>query len=73
MMDAHAHLEFKFRHYAISTVISCACLFNPQGEKVISFVGRVMDYKHHITFKGLQETVDKLNRNLEKRPIPGTL
>ena len=73
MMADHAHLEFKFRQYAISTVISCAGLFYPQGEKVVSFVGRVMDYKHHITFKGLQETVDKLNRNLEKRPIPGTL
>ena len=37
----------------------------------MSYVSKAMHYKHHITFKGLQETVEKLNTTLEKQPIPG--
>ena len=39
----------------------------------MSYVGKAMNYKHHITFKGLQETVEKLNTTLEKQPIPGKI
>ena len=37
----------------------------------MSYVPKAMNYKHHITFKGLQETVHKLNNKLEKHPISG--
>ena len=48
-------------------------LFSHQAGKVMSYVSKVMNYKHYITFKGLQATMDKLNSTTEKHPIPGML
>lgn len=37
----------------------------------MNYVAKAMNYKHHITFKGLQDTVGKLNNSLEKQSVPG--